>query len=240
MNVFILGRMQEGKSTLAIHVARESHALVIFWDPRHQVEMGVIVNTPDQLEQAIEKGDWRGDVLLVYQPNNTDIAEEFGAMCEVLGPYGRYTGGFGLIVDEAKMLQGPNWIDPNLDRIVRQSKNEGPRTATIVQTTHRLSDMAGSSRSLVHELYLFQTTNPRDLDAIEEYTSSPAVVEIVQTLPQHHYVRVDLQRGPGLETQYEVCADPAAWYVPMEKGAVEHDQNQKSWNEVDHGQKVGW
>lgn len=240
MNVFILGRMQEGKSTLAIHVAQEEHALVIFWDPRHQVDNGIIVHTSEQLEQTIEQGEWTENRLIVFQPNN-NTEDEFAAMTEVIGPYGRWTGGFGLIVDEAAMLQGPNWIDPNLDRLVRQSKNEGPRTATIVQTTHRLSDMAGSSRSLVHRLILFQTTYARDLEKIEEYTQSPEVVAIVQTLPQHHYVDVNLQRGPGLDTEYEVCSTPQQWFSPMEKGVVQHeDSQQDSWKETEHAESQGW
>ena len=124
-------------------------------------------------------------------------------------------GGFAFIIDEAGYLQTANQSDENLARVVKQHPTFPARDAvTVIQTNHRLAEFHGTSKALMNELYIFQTTHHRDLEALEEHTGEPEMVEIVSQLPRHHCVRYLYGRQPDGVPQYEVWDDPAAWYVP--------------------------
>lgn len=213
MNIICCGRREEGKTTLAIFLARQRHSGVIVFDPRSMVS-GLSVYGVDDLEEVIKDGLWRNRIIS-YRFEG-DAETELSELCDFLFPPRFTKGAFALVVDEAGLrdIQTANSISPALDRAVRQHPTRPPEYAvTIVQTSHRLADFNGASKSLIDELFIFQTTSPRDLIALEEHTHSTGLVEIVQTLPKHHCIRYKYARQDGDAEQWELWDDPNMWDI---------------------------
>lgn len=216
-NVNIVGRRLEGKTTLALWRCRKYKAKVI-WDPRGMIGGSVYVCTADDMEIAIEEGAWR-DGPIVYRPESGDVEEEFQSFCRVLFPPKFTRGGFAVIVDEAGELQTAHGINSDLLRAIKQHPTDPPsESVLLVQTNHRLAEFHNSSKALMDELYIFQSTLPGDLRTIEEHTGSHEVAVIVRNLPKHHCVKYLYGRQNSGVPQYVVMDDPSVWYSPLKGG----------------------
>lgn len=214
MNIINVGRRKEGKTTLAKHLAFRSYAGVVMFDPRNMIS-GVVVSSGDELELAIEQGAWR-DGPLVYRCKSLDTETEFAEVCSVLFPPNFSKGGFAFVIDEAGLLQSAHSINPDLLRIIKQHPTDPPNeSVAVIQTNHRMSEFNNSTKALLDELYIFQTTLPADLEVLDEHTGLPEVSEIVKGLPPHHCVRYLYGRQPLGASQYEVWDDPSIWYTPL-------------------------
>jgi hypothetical protein len=214
MNIICCGRREEGKTTLAIALAKQRHSGIVVFDPRAMV-VGVPVYGVDDLEDAIDEGVWR-EHIISYRFDSGDSAEELGALCDFMFPPRFTKGAFAFIVDEAgdNKIQTAHSIHPSLDRVVRQHPTRPPEFAvTVIQTSHRLADFNGATKSLLDELYIFNTSSPRDLLALEEHTQMPDLIPIVTTLPKHHCVRYKYSRQEEGISQYEVWDEPEEWNV---------------------------
>lgn len=221
-NINIVGRREEGKTTLALFLARRYCAKVI-WDPRSMIgsrDTAVIVSNPDDLDLAISEGEWRRGPI-VYRPENGDVEEEFASVCEVLFPPKFTRGGFAFVIDEAGELQNAHGIHPALLRVIKQHPTFPPRESVLViQTNHRLSEFHNSCKALMNDLYIFQTTLPRDLDVLDQHTGIPEIRNIVARLPKHHCVHYIYGRMEEGVPQYEVWDDPSYWYTPLKGGTI--------------------
>lgn len=229
-NIICCGRREEGKTSLAIAIAKQRHSAVIAFDPRAMI-VGVPVYGVDDLEEVIKDGTWKEHVIS-YRFDSGEVDVELEELCDFLFPPRFTKGAFALVVDEAgsRKIQTFNSINPALDRAVRQHPTKPPQFAvTIIQTSHRLADFHGASKSLMDELYIFNTSSPRDLMALEEHTQMPEVSEIVRELPKHHCVRYLYARQEAGIAQYEVWDDPAAWYIPAtnQSGSGEPEEQEE-------------
>jgi hypothetical protein len=228
-NVNIVGRREEGKTTLALYLSKRYKARVI-WDPRGMIgdnSSAVIVCNPDDLETAIEEGEWRRGPI-VYRSESGDVEGEFSSVSQVLFPPKFTRGGFAFIIDEAGELQNPHQVHKELKRIIKQHPTFPARESVLVlQTNHRLSEFHNSCKALMNELYIFQTTLPRDLDVIDEHTGNPEVAVIVRELPKHHCVKYLYGRQELGVPQYEVWSDPNMWYEPLKSGDTPEPQELK-------------
>ena len=225
-NFNIVGRREEGKTTLAKYLARRYKAQFI-WDPRGMIgpePNGVIVCNADDLETAIEEKRWQGGPV-VYRQESGDPEEEFSGVCNVLFPPKFTRGGFAFVIDEAGELQNAHRIHPALLRVIKQHPTfPKEESVLVIQTNHRLSEFNNSCKALMNELYIFQTTLPRDLDVLDEHTGIPEIREIVFNLPKHHCVRYKYDRQPAGVPQYEVWDDPSVWYNKL-KGGISSEDN---------------
>lgn len=192
--------MKQGKTTLAMSLARKFGPGIVTWDPRHMID-GVICWGPDELYNAMVNGAYAHGPL-VYRFDSRDIISEFSHLCSVIFPPRFSLGHFTLVVDEAAQLQRSNWIHPELDRAVRQH----PRSVNIIQTTHSLQDWFRSSRDLVSDLYTFSLMG-KSLDACISFTDAgDDEREIIRNLGNHCYAHWD-----HASANWEVCNDPASW-----------------------------
>jgi hypothetical protein len=214
VSTLAVGRRKEGKSTLALWLAFQSHAAVFVFDPRGMFA-GHVVRSPEELQNAIKEKLYADGQPIVYRFDTGNAETAFDEMADVLFPPQFTMGGFALIVDEAGELQGANQINDALRRAVAQHPTDGDFRVTIIQTSHRLSEYHGKCKALVDELYIFRTTHPRDLQALLDYTGDESVLPIVQDLPQHHCLRYKFARQKDGVAQYEVWDNPTVWYVPM-------------------------
>jgi len=241
MNINICGRREEGKTTLAMYLARQRHKGIVVFDPRGMIQ-GVVVYGPDELQDAIERKAWQQGPI-VYRYDGADHKEQFGQVTEILFPPRFPLGGFAFIIDEAGMMQGFNSIDENLARVVKQHPTFPANEAvTVIQTNHRLSEFNGTCKALMNELYIFQTTHPRDLDALAEHTDGQQEIsEAVKALPRHCCVRYKYGRQAEGISQWELWNDPSVWYVRTTGAAtgsvdsegaegVEIEPESETWN----------
>jgi hypothetical protein len=229
MNIIVVGARKEGKTTLAMWLLSQRHKGIVVFDPRGMVE-GEVVHDPQQLEEAIKNWSdhWDGDHRhqrqpIVYRFDSSDHDQEFTDFCSIIFPPRFTIGGFGVLVDEAGMLQGANSIHPELARAIKQHPMEGQclpgEEVTIVQTMHVLGESWAKGRSLINELYMFRLTSPSDTKAIVEYTGKPELVEVIENLPQHHCVRYINDRQPAGTPEYIVMDDSDEWHI----GATAND-----------------
>jgi hypothetical protein len=237
MNVNVVGRRLEGKTTLALWRCR-MYAAKVIWDPRGMIS-GVIVSTPDDLEIAIEEKEWRNGPI-VYRAESGDISEEFSGFCGVLFPPKFTRGGFAVLVDEAGELQTAHGINPNLLRAIKQHPTHpASESVLLVQTNHRLAEFHNSSKALMDELYIFQTTLPGDLRVLEEHTGIPEISNIVRNLPKHQCVKYLYGRQQAGVPQYTIMDDPSVWYTPLKGGLnAPDDSNGLDTNELPHGEDL--
>src|SRR6516225_3043785 len=108
-NINIVGRREEGKTTLALCLSKRYRARVI-WDPRGMIgdnQTAIIVADPDSLEQAIEEKKWQHGPI-VYRQESGDAEGEFSSVSQILFPPKFTRGGFAFIIDEAGELQNPH------------------------------------------------------------------------------------------------------------------------------------
>lgn len=221
MNIITCGRREEGKTTLAMFLARKYHKGIVVFDPRGMIG-GIIVYNVDDLECAIEEGEWNNGPI-VFRYDEGDPEEKFEELCEVLFPPRFSLGGFSLVVDEAGFLQNPQYINKAFSRAIKQHPTEatGPihESVAIIQTNHRLADFNNTCKALMNELFIFQTTLTGDLKTLDEHTGgSREISSIVQNLEQHHCVRYLYGRQPKGMKQYEVWNDPSAWFYDFKRG----------------------
>lgn len=221
MNILICGRMKEGKTTLAIHLAKEWAHGVIVWDPRRRITGACYVYNADELEDAIQDGEWRKGII-VFRPDGLRIAEQFDEMCGVLfTPVERFDH-FALVIDEAADLQSAHKISPRLSQAIRQH----PRSVLIVQTTHSLQDWHRASKDLTSDVYSFRLRG-RSLDALVEFCDGDKELEeTIRNLPRHHCVRVNLEATDNSCEEITLLDDPSVWYndeakVKEDEGYVE-------------------
>lgn len=212
--VLCCGTRREGKTTLAIHLARQWSPTVVAWDPRGSVR-GLVgptesleVRTPDELRAHLESGDYlaneeHGNLILVYRSETED---GFAELCEVLFPpyFEGYQGGLALIVDEAGTLQTAHAIHPALNRVIGQC----PDTILVVQTTHMISEWHGKSRSCMNEMFLFRQVGARNWQVVAENCGDDVAEQCVN-LPPHHLVHYWFDRREGL--QWELWDQPPVW-----------------------------
>ena len=209
-NINIVGRRLEGKTTLAMYLAKRKYKARVAWDPRCMLR-GVLIYNVDDLQLAIDQREWEKDTL-IYRPISGEVNTEFHEFCGVLFPPHFTYGGFALVVDEAGELQNAHGINPDLVRIVKQHPTSPPEQGVmIIQTNHRLAEFNNSCKALLDELYIFQTTLPGDLDTLEKHTGLAEVTPIVRTLPKHHCVRYLYGRQDVGVEQYEVWDNPEMW-----------------------------
>jgi hypothetical protein len=218
MNVLVCGRMKEGKTTLALWIARHwQQGGAVAWDPRHMIdaemarsagfEGGVVyVNDGNSLQEAIETYEEHPGALIVYRPSSVEMENDFNELCSVLlDPPERYHN-WSLIVDEAAQLQSSYKIVPQLSRAIRQH----PRSVLIVQTTHSLQDWHRASKDLTNHLFCFRLVG-RSLKAVIEFCDGSEEMEgCIKNLEPHHCVHISFESQAG--AQEYTLVEPESWY----------------------------
>lgn len=228
-NVLVCGRMKEGKTTLALWIARNWQCGgVVIWDPRHMIDQEMI--TPigftgivyaynsEELEQAIE--NFQPGQLVVYRPTSIEPEADFNELCAVLlDPPEKYHN-WSLVVDEAAQLQSAQKIHAHLSRAIRQH----PRSVLIVQTTHSLQDWHRASKDLVNHLFCFRLVGRSLVAVIDFCDGSDEMKETVKNLPPHTCIHISFESRAG-SREFTVI-EPSQWYEGGEDVSQEHEDEQ--------------
>jgi hypothetical protein len=208
MIVIIIGRREQGKTTLAKYMAHARTPRLTV-DPRalwpklpreaddDRPGFYTYVN-PDYILEDLRDGD---DVLIVPDDLEDSIPALAGPAREFISD--NDSRQLTITFDEAKLYEKE--LRSYWSWIMRCSPRE--RT-TIILTAHRPADIPTDIRALADMWCIFRTTQQHDLDAIEE-RCGPEVVALVQVLKPFEFVSWNDAKA---EMQHH--KNPAAWFTP--------------------------
>ncbi|HMD54313.1 MAG TPA: hypothetical protein VKJ65_07190 [Phycisphaerae bacterium] len=233
MNIAIIGMRTQGKSTLAIYVARwiqekrKAHVIAIF-DPKrtynsipHTSDIGEFEHLLETTRDAVSYQPLTGS--REARKSDDQVMDEFSEFFDALGidyHLGKRESArrqnlspFILLVDEAWFLQGGLSAHPRLEDIVRLADAEN---FYLIQTAHRPKDFSTKVRAQINELYIFQQWLAEDIEIIREWCGEE-IAETVRNLPKHHVVRYEIDTR-----KFEVWSSPEVWYSSLKQ---ENEEN---------------
>jgi hypothetical protein len=219
MIALICGKREEGKTTRALSLAQEWSPRLLILDHRNQFDLGRVVDTPDELEEALNEST--GTVVYRLELDVADGEDqEVGQVIEVVrqvwlrGKNNDPDSKFSFLIDEAGELMKNGKMARALHRMVRQIRLD---TVQVFLLCHRPKDISTSFRSMITDLYLFNITDPLDVEWLEQAGVLPEHIEIVRHLPRYHHIHLVMRTR---DTHFELYNQPETWNVPWKTEAV--------------------
>lgn len=201
MLAVVIGRRRQGKSTLALSLAKSQKKTIIVFDPNNQYTNVPIIG---------EVNAWMEDSgpASIGRILPADPAADWAALADQLDGGAWRWGDYTLILDECSMLMSPNKIEDHLERYARTS----PKDVSVILTTHRSVDVHPLFRSLSTDWFLFHQFQDRDLEVIAD-NFGPDVARASAELPEYHAIHFWLATGGAPE--WNVWDKPEAWYIDI-------------------------
>ena len=201
MLAVVIGRRRQGKSTLALALARSRKQATIIFDPNDQY--GNIEVIEDMNEwMAAASPDSIGRVVA------TNPVADFEAMAAELDGGEWKWGEYNFVIDECSMLMSPSYVHPGMERYARTS----PADVTVILTTHRITDVNTLFRSLATDWFVFQQYMDLDLKYLSDQFGPEFAIQCKDLAlyhVNHHWL------DPGGVPMNEVWADPEEWYFDI-------------------------
>ena len=199
--------MRQGKSTLALFIARQSPTRVIY-DPRKQFHTSEVVFTGSEDDTFFNMLDNEQEII-VRPGLDGERWLDFTAQ-EILDWIEQNPGEkICFLIDEANMVgldAKPQDSFPHLNYLLRSA---GEENVNIVITSHRIIEMHPAIRSIATYVCMFRTTHESDLEAIRQKCGAE-VMEIVQKLPPNELVVWDDNFGT-----WKIYSDRSKWFVEL-------------------------
>lgn len=211
MNDSVYGTRRQGKSTLSLALSLERNRRVAIFDPNGQFPLIEAVRIEDLPQWLADTMDREGRIVPGYHvirvgPFDTqEVEERFAEFSEIL--FGQPN--LSVIVDEAHMLQGVNYIDPNLDRWNRRS----PASVLVTATTHRIVDAHPDSRYHADNVFFFFTDDELEVRTITKKYGAE-VSEQVKRLQLHQVLH--FWREIGGYRKWSVWDNGDEWFIDLE------------------------
>lgn len=201
MLAVIIGRRRQGKSTLALSLAKAQQKTIIVFDPNDQ--FGNVPQITDLAAFMSQAGPQ--DVGRIIP---TDPLADWQRLAEYLDGGAWAWGEYVLVLDECSMLMSPNRIDPALERYARTS----PKDVSVILTTHRTVDVHTLFRALASDWFLFHQHLDRDLETITDNMGAD-VAQASMQLPNYHLIHFWL--SPGGRPEWEIWDKPNEWFIDI-------------------------
>jgi len=197
----IIGRRRQGKSTLALALAKQSNRATIVFDPNDQYcNLPQIEDLHEWMENSTPQSV--GRILA------TDPVADFEAIVDELdGGVWRWQD-YAFIVDECSMLMSPSYVHPFMERYARTS----PKDVEVILTTHRVTDVNTLFRSLATDWFVFQQYMELDIQYLTDQFGKPFAMEcktLAKYQVNHHWL------AAGGEPMSEIWRDPDLWYIDI-------------------------
>lgn len=223
MNILIIGRRGEGKSTLSYYVAQriqsrvKAHTPIIF-DPKRTFSLIPHTSDIDEFDDLLVT---RGIPAIAYQPfasigdngSADEVSDEFDRFFDALGIEYHLgvrenasrpnLGPIVLVVDEAWFLQGGARANTKLERLVRLADS---KNFYLIQASHRPKDYSTRIRAQVDELFIFRQWLEEDIEILREWCGDE-VAELARSLKPHEVIRYEIHTS-----KWELWNDPRGWY----------------------------
>lgn len=198
----IVGRRRQGKSTLALALAKAKRQTIVIFDPNDQYTN---IAQIDELDGWLESADENSIGRIVPAP---PVDQTWQEIAEILDGGQWEWADYTLILDECSMLMSPHSLDDKLERFARTA----PKDVHLILTTHRARDVNPLFRALATDWFVFQTSIALDLDALRRNFGDD-IANTVPSLPKYHVAHYWLSDG-GIPIM-TVWNKPHEWYVDI-------------------------
>lgn len=202
MLAVIVGRRRQGKSTLALALAKAKRQTILIFDPNNQ--FGAIPAI-DDIETWLESADEKSIGRIIPNP---PVEDAWAELADILDGGKWEWAEYTLILDEASMLMSPHQLDDRLERFARTS----PKDVHLILTTHRARDINPLFRALATDWFVFQTNIALDIETLRK-NFGDEMAQIVPTLPKYHVAHYWLSDGG--EPKIDVWNKPLEWYIDI-------------------------
>ena len=217
----VLGTRGQGKSTLAKSVVKRYHTAIFYFDPNVQYYSPLTFSDPQQMGELLAR-EHPAHFEIVFRPRAGQIDDDFSEFVEAIRGAGMVDN-FGLVIDEASILQSPYAINAELEWSIRQAPQSGRLSAagqefygvTVIQTSHRPIDYHGDVRSLVSDWWIFETRFKNDRKWILENLPADLAAEVSEAcndLKRFQCIHVWFENGRG---RFSVWRRPERWRVAI-------------------------
>lgn len=209
MIYLVIGKRGQGKTTLAVYLARKSDRRFIF-DPRAMIAPsrdGFVVQGSSTVimqgvDQVVEHDEGMREI--VVRPS-LDVQASFNALVNELyqwlkaEPYARFT----LLVDEIRFIK--DLQTPHFEWLLRCSQ---PDRVHVILTCHRPTDIPTDIRAIADNWLVFRMTQEHDLKTLAE--RSQAAARAARSLGPREFVHWDDAAG-----EHALFRRPDKWFVPL-------------------------
>jgi nicotinamide riboside kinase len=197
----IIGRRRQGKSTLALSVAKSHFQTTIVFDPNDQY---------GNLERIDDIAVWMENTnpQSIGRIVPIDPKPDFEQLAAELDGGSWKWGDYVLIVDECSMLMSPSWVHPILERYARTS----PKDVSVILTTHRTVDVHTLFRALATDWFFFNQHLDRDLENISDNFGAE-IAQKSKELPNYHLIHFWLDSG-GVP-KHDIWDKPEEWFIDI-------------------------
>lgn len=204
MLAVVIGRRRQGKSTLALALAKAKSQTTIIFDPNDQYRAIPAVGV-DELPAWLAESDADSIVRIVPAP---PIEETWAQLADTLDGGKWEWADYTLVLDEVSMLMTPQSLDDRLERFARTC----PADVHMILTTHRPRDVHALFRALATDWFVFQTTIDIDLKTLRD-NFGEELAQAVPKLAKYHVIHYWLDAG-GIG-RLEVWDRPHEWFVEI-------------------------
>jgi hypothetical protein len=193
MTTLIVGERGEGKTTLAMWLARQRSAVTLIFEPkmdetidRFEREHGAqVVFNSGELYEALQDAKSKSESMIFFVPGE-DVTEGFEDFIETIkskNPRLAYCfGGVTIVIDEAWALMTANSSHRELERLLRIAPRNGEGIIHVIVLAHRPSDINNRTHMFTDELFIFRTTEEPDLEKLDDRWN-PNISPIVSAFP---------------------------------------------------------
>lgn len=173
----IFGKRGSGKTLLAENMVRDSKRLIIY-DTIGEYTNGVVIEDLPALKEFWVKV-YRGNFRIIYQP--VDPEGDFDTVCRLVYACEDLT----FLVEELDRYSKPLTLSLPFKNIIQRGRHNNIELVGVTQRPHGVDKLLTSQAK---QMYIFNTTEPRDVDYFKDTIGYPVVVKIA-ALQEFEYVQ---------------------------------------------------
>lgn len=173
----IFGKRGSGKSLLAQRMIRDRKRLLVY-DTIGEYTNGVIIEDLPALKEFWGKV-YRGNFRIIYQP--VDPENDFDTVCRLVYECEDLT----FLVEELDRYSKPLTLSLPFKNIIQRGRHKNIELIGVTQRPHGVDKLLTSQAK---QMFIFNTTEPRDVDYFKDTIGYPVVVKIA-ALNEYEYVK---------------------------------------------------
>ncbi len=173
----IFGKRGSGKTLLAQRICQD-HKRLLIYDTIGEYINGVIIEDLPALKDFWGKV-YRGNFRIIYQP--VDPEGDFDTVCRLVYECEDLT----FLVEELDRYSKPLTLSLPFKEIIQRGRHRNIELVGVTQRPHGVDKLLTSQAK---EMYIFNTTEPRDIDYFKGTIGYPVVVKIA-ALQEFEYVK---------------------------------------------------
>jgi len=174
--ILIFGKRGSGKSFLTMKAIRDRNRLLIY-DTIGEYSEGVIFTDLAELNEYWFKV-YRGNFRIIYQP--VDPESDFDAVCREVCICEDLT----FVVEELDRFARPLAMSRQFKEVVQRGRHHRVELIGITQRPHGIDKLLTSQSK---QMFIFNTTEPRDIDYFKDVVGYE-VVKKIAALGEYEYV----------------------------------------------------